>query len=79
MDSTLKNMLDAGKLLVRDTKIPGQKKQETKKVKAPNNLDAPVEKDPHKKFVKSVIKDNLGKKEIVEFLQDFIKQAEAEL
>lgn len=79
MDATLKNMLDSGKLLVRDTKIPGQKKQETKKVKAPATLDAPVEKDPHKKFVKSVVKDSLGKKEIVEFLQDFIKQAESEL
>ena len=80
MDATLKNMLDAGKLLVRDTKIPGQKKQETKKVKAPPlSVDAPVETDPHKKFVKSVIKDNLNKKEIVEFLHDFIKASEAEL
>lgn len=79
MDATLKNMLDAGKLLVRDTKIPGQKKQETKKVKAPTGLDAPVETDPHKKFVKSVIKDNLNKKEIVDFLHDFIKASEAEL
>jgi len=80
MDATLKNMLDSGKLLVRDTKIPGQKKQETKKVKAPPvGLDAPVETDPHKKFVKSVIKDSLGKKEIVEFLHDFIKASEAEL
>jgi len=77
MDSTLKNMLDSGKLLIRDTKIPGQKKQETKKIKAPG-LET-VEKDPHKKFVKSVVKDSLGKKEIVEFLNDFIKQAEAEL
>ena len=79
MDATLKNMLDSGKLLVRDTKIPGQKKQETKKVKAPAGLDAPVEKDPHKKFVKAVIKDSLNKKDIVEFFHDFIKQSEAEL
>jgi hypothetical protein len=79
MDGTLKNMLDSGKNFIRDTKIPGQKKQKIEKPKADKSLERPLEKDPHKRFVNSVIKDNLNKKEMIEHILGFISQAEAEL
>jgi len=76
-DSALKNMLDAGKNFIRDTKIPAQKKQKIEKPKADKSLERPLEKDPHKKFVNSVIKGDLNKKEMIEYIQGFISDAEA--
>ena len=79
MDSTLKYFLDQGKALIKDTKTPRQKPTKTKEMKSPGGLEAKVESDPHKRFSNSVIKDKPSKKDVVEKIQGFITQAEAEL
>lgn len=73
MDSKLLQML-AGKQLITNTR---EKKVETKKPTLPGSMD--IETDPHKKFIKMVIKEKPTKKVLVEQFQQFIDVAEAEL
>lgn len=76
MDSTLKNFLSSGKKLLGDTTTP--RAVDTKK--APRALTIEdTETDPHRRFVKRVIREKPTKKELVKDLEHFIASAEAQL
>lgn len=76
MDSTLKNFLASGKKLLGDTTTA--RAVDTKK--QPKSLSInDTETDPHRRFVKRVIREKPTKKELVKDLEQFIAAAEAQL
>lgn len=79
MDATLKALMDSGRRVISDSKTPklAQKKKEVSRDEALGV--GPQETDPHKIFVKRTINEKPKKKDLVEDIKKFIKQAEAEL
>jgi len=77
MDATLKHFLEGKKNLIMDTKRRGDLKQKTKTPKG--HLEEPIESDPYKRFVTSVIKDKPSKKDLIEKMKVFIDAADAAL
>lgn len=78
MDSTLREFLSSGKALVSDTKKPVTKLPKIEK-QGKHSIDPMGEPDPHRTFVKRVIKEKPPKKELVEVFQQFIDTAEEAL
>lgn len=74
MDSILKDFLSSGRALVSDTKKPMTKIPKAEK--PARSIDPMGEPDPHRTFVKRVIKEKPPKKELVDVFQQFIDTAE---
>ena len=84
MSDALKDFLASGKKLLNDTKTPRKAPEpaNTKKGSLPNpalGSGEPVERDPHKLFIRRVVKEKPSKKEVVEQFEKFIEQAESQL
>jgi hypothetical protein len=82
MSDYLKEVLANGRKLLTDTKTPKKYVEPEKKSgKLPNPAmgSGPLDKDPHKVFVKRAIKEKLKKHEIVEEVQKFCDSADADL
>ena len=79
MDSNLRDFLASGKKLLVDTKAP--RRAEAKKTVTKKDIPGlgDGETDPHKRFIKRIIKEKPKKKEILEQFQRWIQQAEDEL
>ena len=75
MDSILKDFLSSGRALVSDTKKPVVKLPKSDKKGKQSMSD--TETDPHKVFIRRIIKEKPPKKEVIEQFQRFIDSAEA--
>ena len=73
MDSILKDFLSSGRALVSDTKKPMTKAPKNEKGK---HSMMETETDPHRVFIRRIIKEKPPKKEVVEQFQRFIDAAE---
>ena len=82
MSDYLKEVLASGRKLLTDTKTRGKPpvKTEQKPGKLPNPAaGSGVETDPHKIFVKRMIKERPKKSELVEEVQKFCNEADSKL
>lgn len=81
MSDYLKDVLASGRKLLTDTKTPRKPmKVEEKPGKVPNPAaGSGVETDPHKIFVKRMIKERPKKTELVEEVQKFCDEADSKL
>lgn len=83
MSDYLKEVLASGRRVLSDTKQPRKPPvQESKKpgiLPNPAAGSGPLEKDPHKVFVKRAIKEKMKKAEIVEEVQRFCDDADSKL
>lgn len=82
MADYLKNVLASGAKILADTKTPRKNPEsaDSKPGKLPNPaVGSPLERDPHKVFVKRAIKEKPKKAEIVEELQRFCDEADSKL
>ena len=82
MSDYLKEVLANGRKLLTDTKSPRKTPiPDSKPGKLPNPAmgSSPLEKDPHKVFVRRAVKEKLKKSEFVEELQRFCDDADSKL
>ena len=73
MDAKIAQFL-AGRQIITDTKA---RKIDSKKSTLPDSVMGDTEKDPHKRFVKFVIKEKPKKKDLIIHIQKFIDQEES--
>ena len=79
MSEYLRQMLDSGKQLLKDTKT---RKPKTAPIKAEKVGLAPVkptETDPYRAFASRVIESKPKKKDVVEMIEEFIRKEEDKL
>ena len=79
MSEYLKNILDAGKQLLTDTKQRKPKSAPIKAEKVGNSPMRPTETDPYRVFSTRCIQEKPKKAEVVEMIKSFIEKEEAKL
>ena len=83
MSDYLKEVLASGRKLLTDTKAPRKAPVEVSKkpgqIPNPAAGSSPLEKDPHKIFVKRAIKEKMKKADIKEEVQRFCDDADSKL
>jgi|694.fasta_scaffold07436_18 hypothetical protein len=83
MGDYLKEVLASGRKLLTDTKSPKIQVENPQKKpgKVPNPAagSGPLEKDPHKVFVKRAIQEKMKKHEVVSEVQKFCDDADSRL
>ena len=82
MADYLKSVLSTGARILSDTKTPRKNPEsaDSKPGKLPNPAaGSPLERDPHKVFVKRAIKERPKKADIVEEVQKFCDEEDAKL
>lgn len=83
MGDYLKEILASGRKILSDTKTPRKPptKAEEKPGKVPNPAAGsdPIERDPHKIFVRRTVKEKPKKSVVVEEVQKFCNEADSKL
>jgi len=75
MSSILDDLAKRGAKILLDTKTPKQEKQKKQSLPVPMTDN----RDPHEKFIEKVIKEKPKKQILLEFFEDTIQRAEANL